>query len=109
MSIELPAGLAGATVKTVVSVDWFQLSDYLIKAYAWPLKQIDMLEAGNDTDYDCSISDRDLEFAESRRQKIMGDVLGHSGVQEYDVSTLIALAVIDGKLPRADYLVRLSW
>jgi hypothetical protein len=102
----LPEGLK-AKVEVLVKVDAFDLMKFLGTCYG--AKGCELLEVGNDTHLSVDvreISNFDREYTD--RDELLAS-LRKGGVEDYNLRGVMVLAVMDGHLPAAKYLVSVSW
>jgi hypothetical protein len=107
----LPDGLK-AKVEVVVAVDWHDLTGYLAAAYGKPGLCVDPLESPNDTTHEADVSKLDgfdLDYPCGKERDAHIKRLLSGGVEDYHLRGLLCVAVNEGKLPPAKYMVRVSW
>lgn len=107
----LPEGLK-AKVEVVVTADWFDLMSFLAAAYGKPGLNVDPLESRNDTTHEADVSTLDsfdLQYAAGKERDQHIARLLSGGVEDYYLRSVLCVAVHEGKLPPAKYLVRVSW
>ena len=109
-ALVLPEGLK-AQVEVVVRADWHDLTGFVRNAYGFGSTLLAPLEGGNDTDYDCDAS---MQYSfqrttdERERERLLASVKS-GGIEVYSLTNLLCMAVQDGHLPAARYIVSLSW
>lgn len=108
-----PQSVSKTATKSATVVDWdfFELVTELQKAWRLESSSSYLLGAGNDTTHDFDLSDLkedDFEEAQKNRDKRLAE-FASGGVEEYRYRELLILAVHDGILKPARYIVQLSW
>lgn len=121
-------GIAGINhlamkIKTVISVNWLTyswnhqdgqlgLGDYLAEKIG--CSEIDLC-CSNDTDFGIDLSPAGSATAEIDKQeqetliaRLRSSERGN-GLEDYELQTLIEAAVERNWLPRADYVIKVSW
>jgi len=122
MSTALPTGLA-AKLEVTATVDWLTyahvrsagqlgLGAYLGQCYGIN-RELDWLEISNDSDHRYDLRTAALDAgrpygALTERATILAAV-AQGYVQDYNMATLLTLAMVDGFLPPAVYVISMSW
>jgi hypothetical protein len=104
---EIPEGLK-AKVQAVINIDGFDLMRYLRGKYSI-MGDCELLEASNDSAHTAditSVSESDVKFL--NKLEIM-EALTTGGVEIWRLRPLLLMAHLDGHLPRANYVVSVSW
>jgi hypothetical protein len=105
----LPVGLT-AKVEVVVSVDAFDLMDYLAKCYG--ASECELIEVSNDTKLEIDISEiceTVMDSLDEEGRWVLTDGIQQGSIDGFKLHRVMAMAHLDGHLPKAKYIVSVCW